>query len=82
MLYVDQIREAAGSITGNIREAFGRRRGPERDQFFRFARGSAEETDERLRANFAASRINHSTYWPLHNRLDVIRKMLDSLLAD
>ena len=74
-----QLREAAGSITSNIREGYGSAAGKDRKQFLRFARGSAEETDERLRTNFAGKRLQAKTYWRLHNRLDVIRKMLDKL---
>jgi four helix bundle protein len=76
-----QLREAAGSITSNIREAYGRDHGKDRNQFLRFARGSSEETDERLRTNFAAKRVEARQYWRLHNRLDVIRKMLDALMS-
>ena len=77
-----QLRESAGSITANIREAYGRDRGKDRNQFLRFARGSAEETDERLRTNMAARRIETKPYWRLHNRLNVIRKMLNKLLGE
>lgn len=77
-----QLRESAGSITANIREAYGRDRGKDRNQFFRFARGSAEETDERLRTNRAASRIDEKPYWRLHNRLSLIRKMLNKLVGE
>ena len=77
-----QLRESAGSITANIREAYGRDRGKDRNQFFRFARGSAEETDERLRTNVAAKRIEEKPYWRLHNRLTLIRKMLNKLLGE
>src|SRR5688500_17777654 len=48
VLYRRQLEESAGSITSNIREGLGRREGPERNQFYRHARGSAEETDDRL----------------------------------
>ena len=82
LFYVVQLREAAGSITANIREASGRRRGPERNQFFRFARGSAEETDERLRGNFAAKRLPTKRYWPVHHRLTTIVRMLNAMLRD
>jgi four helix bundle protein len=75
-----QLREAASSISANIREGYGRDAGRDRKQFLRFARGSAEETDERLRANLAAKRLDSKIYWRLHNRLDLIRKMLDGLL--
>jgi four helix bundle protein len=82
LLYETQLQEAAGSITSNIREGYGRRRGPERNQFFRFARGSAEEADERLRANFAAKRVHAKLYWRFHNRLTVIMRMLSALMSD
>ena len=80
LLHELQLRSSAESITANIREAYGRKAGRERQQFLRFARGSAEETDEHLRANFAARRIESSTYWRLHNRLMTIIKFLDKLL--
>lgn len=80
LLYAVQLRRAAGSVTANIREAYGRRRGAERNQFFRFARGSAEETDEHLRSNFARGRIPAGHYWYLHHRLVVVIKMLNRLM--
>ena len=81
MFYSAQLRESAGSITSNIREAYGRREGPERNQFFRFARGSAEETDERLRGNFAANRVPTKWYWRVHHRLMIIVRMLNVLMG-
>ena len=80
LLYDDQLRESAQSIAANIREAYGRRAGRERSQFLRFARGSAEETDEHLGANFRASRLEPRRYWALHNRLTVIKRMLTTLI--
>lgn len=76
-----QLRESAGSIAANIREAYGRDAGKDRNQFLRFARGSAEETDERLRTNAAAKRLETKPYWRLHNRLSLIRKMLNKLMG-
>jgi four helix bundle protein len=81
MLYDTQLRASAASITANIREAYGRRAGADRNQFLRFARGSAEETDEHLRANFRSSRLAAARYWRLHNRLAAIVKMLNGLMA-
>ena len=82
MLHDVQLRASAESITANIREAYGRRPGAERNQFFRFARGSVEETDEHLRANFRSSRLGPTDYWRLHNRLAVIAKTLISLMNE
>jgi four helix bundle protein len=75
-----QIREAAESITANIQEGFGRDAGPDRNQFLRFARASAEETNERLRARFAADDIPAKAYWPLHHRLVTVVRMLTKLM--
>ena len=77
----DQLRHAAESIAANIQEGFGRDPGPDRNRFIRFARGSAEETSERLRARFAAEEIPASIYWPLHHRLVAIVRMLTNLMA-
>ena len=76
-----QLRGAAESITGNIQEGFGRNAGPDRNQFLRFARASAEETNERLRARFAASDIPAKIYWPIHHRLVAIARMLTNLMS-
>ena len=78
-LYSSQLRDAAESIPANIREGMGRRQGPEREQFWRFARASAEKTDEHLRANFAAKRIASGPYWRLHHRLMLVVKILRKL---
>ena len=45
------------------------------------ARGEAEETIRHLGANLRTNRIPPADYWPLHNLLVVIVKMLNSLLA-
>ena len=75
-----QLRKTPQSICANIREAYGRKPGPDRQQFLRFARGSAEETDEHWRANSAAGRLDPATYWRLHHRLMTIVKIIDRLL--
>lgn len=82
LFYDVQLRDAVGSIAANIREAYGRRPGAERNQFFRYARGSAEEADEHLRANYAAKRIPQTRYWRNHNRLVVIQRMLTALMHE
>ena len=75
-----QIREAAGSITANIREGYGRDPGPDRNKFLRYARGSAEETDERLYTAMKAGALDEVRYWNNHNRLAAIVRMLTSLM--
>ena len=77
-----QLREAAESITANIQEGFGREAGPDRNQFLRFARASAEEANERLRTRFAAEDIPAKVYFPLHNRTVAIARMLTNLMSD
>lgn len=80
LLRKNQLRESAGSIAANIREAYGQRRGRGRSKFFVHARGSAEETDEHLRTNFNARRIRDDVFWRLHNRIAVIVRMLAKLI--
>ena len=80
LLHVDQLLESSESITANMREAWGRKQGRERNQFLRYAKGSAEETDERLRTNRAAGRLPERTFWRLRNRLVVLRKMIEKLM--
>ena len=80
MLSRVQLAKASESIGSNIREAEGRREGPEREQFWRYARGSAEETDEHMRRNFIARRIPAVVCWRLHHRLRTIINMLDELM--
>jgi four helix bundle protein len=76
-----QLRDPAESITANIQEGFGRDAGPDRNQFLRFARASAEETNERLRARFGAKDITPNVYWPLHHRLVAVSRMLTNLMS-
>ena len=76
-----QLLEAAESIPANIKEALGREKGPDRNKFYVYARGSAEETNERLRARWADGQVPDKDYWRIHNRLVTIVRMLDSLIA-
>ena len=82
MLHRKQLSDAVQSIVANIREAQGRDPGPDRNQFLRFARASAEETDEHLRTNVGAGRIAEKWFWVQHNRLAVVVKMLNALMSD
>ena len=78
----DQLSRALRSIGRNVREGYGRRKGPERNVFLRYARGSTEEVDQVLRDNFEISRIAEKQFWRLHNRLVVIFKMLTRLMGE
>ena len=80
LLYAGQLSDSAGSIAANIREGYGRNPGPDRNVFLRHARASAEETDEHLRRNLGAGRVDEATFWRLHHQLAAISKMLTSLM--
>ena len=80
LIHRGQLRDAAQSIPANIREGMGRKPGPHRNQAYRDARGSAEETDEHLRANFADSRLLPATFWQIHNRIALVVKMLTTII--
>ena len=81
LIHRGQLRDAAQSIPANIREGMGRNPGPHRNQAYRHARGSAEETDEHLRANFADGRLPPAEFWRIHNRIGVVVKMLTSIVG-
>jgi len=80
LLHVNQMRDSVQSIAANIGEGFGRGKGRDRARPLEIARGEAEETIRHLSANFRTNRIIAADYWPLHNLLVVIVKMLNSLL--
>jgi four helix bundle protein len=82
LLHRAQLRSSAQSVPANIREGMGRKLGPHRNQAYRHARGSAEETDEHLRANFADGRIPAVDYWRIHNRIALVVKILTGILGD
>ena len=74
------MRASAQSICANIGEGFGRGRGPQRLHSLRVARGEAEETIRHLLSDYRADRIQAREYWPIHNLLVVVVKMLNSLI--
>jgi four helix bundle protein len=80
LLHVTQMRRSVQSVTANISEGFGRGNGRDRDRPLEIARGEAEETIKHLSANLRTNRIAPQDYWPLHNLLVVIVKMLNSLV--
>ena len=81
LLHVTQMRDAVQSIGANISEGLGRATRRDRDRSFTIARGEAEEAIRHLRANFRANRVGPKDYWPRHNLLVVIVKMLSSYLG-
>ena len=80
LIHRSQMRNSAQSIPANIREGMGRKPGLHRNQAYRDARGSAEETDEHLRANFADGRLHPETFWRIHNRIALVVKMLSIII--
>jgi four helix bundle protein len=80
LLHVSQMRDSVQSIAANIGEGFGRGTGRDRARSLKIARGETEETIRHLSANFRAKRVAAGEYWPIHNLLVVIVKMLTSLV--
>ena len=80
LIHRGQLRDAAQSSPANIREGMGRKPGPHRNLAYSVARGSAEEADEHLRANFAEGRLPPATFWRIHNRIALVVKMLTTLI--
>jgi four helix bundle protein len=80
LLYARQLRNAVQSVAANIAEGFGRGSGRDRARPLAIARGESEEAIRHLGANFRANRIGPKDYWPLHNRLVVMVKMLNALI--
>ena len=74
------MRDSVHSIVANIGEGFGRTNGRDRARPLEIARGEAEETIRHLNANFRARRIGPRDYWPIHDLLVTIVKMLNALL--
>ena len=80
LLHLRQLRDAVQFIAANIAEAFGRGTGRDRARSLEIARGETEEVIQHMGANFRTRRIAPHDYWPIHNRLVVIVKMVDSFL--
>src|SRR5215210_5544797 len=80
LIHRAQLRDSAQSIPANIREGMGRKPGPHRHRSYRDARGSAEETDEHLRANFADGHVSAAAYRRIHNRIALVVKILTTIV--
>lgn len=81
LLFKEQTLGCAESVPANIGEAFGRKTIADRNRVLGIACGEAEETIRHLKANLSANRLDKRSYWPIHNRLVTIVKMLNSLIA-
>ena len=82
LLHVRQLSDAVQSIGANISEAFGRNTGGARKHSLDIARGETEEAIRHLHANFRASRVSATDYWPIRNKLVVVAEMLTALLRN
>jgi len=79
LLHVGQLRRSVHAISAAIGEAFGRRVGPDRAHRLEIAQSEAEEAIRHLYDNYRNRRLAKRDYWPLHDLLVVIVKMLESL---
>jgi four helix bundle protein len=80
LLHRTQLLKSAQAVNANVGEAFGRVSVADRNYRLSVARAESEETIRHLRSNVNAERISERAYWPLHNRLVTIVKMINSLL--
>ena len=79
-LHPGQIRRSVGGIAAKHQRSLGRRPGSDHHYRPEIARGEAEETISWLRSNLGSRRISDRQYWPIHNLLVTIVKMLDALM--
>jgi len=77
----DQLRRAAMSIPSNLAEGLGRWHKGDRKQFFWIARGSANECIVHLQFALNRGMIRGEDYSRLKCDLDLIGKMITSLIA-
>jgi four helix bundle protein len=82
LLHAGQMRKSVQAIGANISEGFGRGTDKDRARVLWIARAEAEETIRHLSANYRSQRITSKEYWPIHNLLVVIVKMLNALLYE
>ena len=80
LIFKAQLLDAAGSLHGNVGEAFGRGSDRDRNRVLFIARGEAEEAIRHLLANRMAKRVQDRSYWRIHHRLVTAVKMIDSIM--
>ena len=78
---VSQMRRAASSISMNIAEGYGRGTDKEIIHFLYIAAGSASESDTQLILSLRLGYIDIECYEKLSTQVEVIRKMLNSLIT-
>ena len=77
---IDQLSRASLSIPLNIAEGNGRWHKGEKRQFFWIARGSAFECVPIIQVLYRKSLINNKQYENYYTQLDIMAKMLTSLV--
>jgi four helix bundle protein len=78
---VDQLRRASASIPANLAEGCGRWHLNDRKQFFWIARGSANECVPQLKLAWEQKIITQESYYQFRNSIEVIAKMISSLIT-
>ncbi len=80
-IVIDQLLRACGSISANIAEGFGRKKGKEYTHYLIIARGSTTETLNWLLKCLDANWINEETYYQREKTLEEILKMLNKMIG-
>lgn len=78
---IDQLRRASSSIPTNLAEGCGRHHANEKKQFYRIARGSAYECVAHLKLAANIKLLTLGEYQQLYGSLELIGKMITSLIA-
>ncbi|MBI4354439.1 MAG: four helix bundle protein [Candidatus Omnitrophica bacterium] len=77
-----QLLDAVGSISANIAEGYGRGSPREFEQFLRYSRGSAAESDNWLWKAQQQGFITHERYAEYAQRLEELCRMLGSFIYE
>lgn len=75
---VDQLRRAAGSVSANIAEGYGRGTNKDKAHFYHIARGSLLETKSHL---YLAARLDYIKQSDADNVVDYIEKINSQITA-
>ena len=77
--YSEQARRAAGSISSNLIEGYGRGPGADRMRVYRIARSECEETLGWIRKTYRLGELTRADYHRLSNRGITIVRMINGL---